>query len=107
MDELADLRAQIDEVDRRLVALLNRRASLGLRAGRVKALAGRPLADGGREREVLARVAAANEGPLPEDELLALYAHLIETIRRLEELQETNPAHGKDEGKSDGQARHG
>jgi chorismate mutase len=104
-DELAEVRAQIDEVDRRLVALLNRRATLGLRAGWLKARAGRPLTDASREREVLARVAAANEGPLPERELLALYASLIDTIRRLEETQESHPAAGADREGPDGQAR--
>ncbi len=29
----------------------------------------------------------ANDGPLPQDALLALYRQLIETIKRLEELE--------------------
>jgi hypothetical protein len=29
----------------------------------------------------------ANDGPMPQDALLALYRQLIETIKRLEELQ--------------------
>jgi len=82
---LDDLRAEIDAIDAQLVELLNRRARLGLEAGRAKARAGRPVADPEREREVLSRVAAANDGPLPDEYLVALYAGLIETIRRLEE----------------------
>jgi chorismate mutase / prephenate dehydratase len=105
IDELAEVRAQIDELDRRLVALLNRRAELGLRAGRLKATSGRPLNDPSREREVLARVAAANEGPLPAHDLLALYASLIDTIRRLEETQESSPEAGPHREGPDGQAR--
>jgi chorismate mutase len=86
-DELETLRSQIDELDREIVKLLNRRARLGLRAGHVKTRDGRPVGDADREREVLVRVAMANDGPLPQDALLALYRQLIETIKRLEELQ--------------------
>ena len=84
---LDDLRARIDAIDMQLVELLNRRAELGLEAGRAKGRAGRPLNDPTREREVLARVAAANAGPLPTEYVVALYAGLIETIRSLEEQE--------------------
>jgi chorismate mutase/prephenate dehydratase len=67
--------------------MLNRRARLGLQAGRAKVRKGRPVADSQREREVLVRVAMSNDGPLPQDALLALYRQLIETIKRLEELE--------------------
>ena len=87
-DRLETLRSQIDELDLEIVRLLNRRARLGLQAGQAKARQGRPVVDPKREREVLARVAAANEGPLPDEELLALYRQLIETVRRLEELED-------------------
>ena len=85
--ELESLRVQIDALDVQIVQLLNRRARLGLKAGSVKARNGRPVADSEREREVLVRVAMANEGPMPQDALLALYRHLIETIKRLEEFE--------------------
>ena len=45
--------------------------------------------DHDREREVLVRVAMANDGPLPQDALLSLYRQLIETIKRLEELEKS------------------
>jgi chorismate mutase/prephenate dehydratase len=89
--DLKSLRAQIDELDVQIVGLLNRRARLGLEAGRAKALSGRVPADSDREREVLVRVAMANNGPMPQDALLALYRQLIETIRRLEELEVAGP----------------
>jgi chorismate mutase/prephenate dehydratase len=86
-DRLDELRSEIDELDREIVRLLNRRTRLGLEAGRTKARDGRPIADKRREREVLVRVAMANEGPLPQDALLALYRQLIETMTRLEKLE--------------------
>jgi chorismate mutase/prephenate dehydratase len=86
-DRLDELRSEIDELDREIVKLLNRRTRLGLEAGRTKARYGRAVADATREREVLVRVAMANDGPLPQDALLVLYRQLIETIKRLEELE--------------------
>jgi chorismate mutase/prephenate dehydratase len=94
-DDLDALRAEIDALDRQIVGLLNRRARLGLKAGNAKARDGRPIADAEREREVMVRVAMANEGPLPQDALLALYRQLIETIKRLEEFEQSGSRPGQ------------
>jgi chorismate mutase/prephenate dehydratase len=83
-EELDVLRSQIDELDRHIVKLLNERARLGIAAGKAKIQNGQPIPDAKREREVLVRVAMANDGPIPQDALLALYRMLIETIKRLE-----------------------
>jgi chorismate mutase len=88
-EDLETLRDRIDSLDREIVRLLNDRARLGLEAGRAKVASGRPIADQDREREVLVRVAMANQGPLPQDAILSLYRQLIETIKRLEELQKS------------------
>jgi len=99
IEELARLRAEIDELDAQIVGLLNRRARLGLQAGKTKVRTGRPVGDSDREREVLIRVAMANEGPFPQDALLAIYRQLIETIKRLEELDCSGHI-GDDQGES-------
>ena len=99
--ELDALRSEIDHLDTQIVRLLNERARLGLRAGHVKVRNGRPVADSEREREVLVRVAMANDGPMPQDALLSLYRQLIETIKRLEELEGPDTASG-DQGGSNG-----
>ncbi len=78
------VRRRIDAVDRRIVRLLNDRTRLGIEAGAAKAAAGLAIRDPEREREVLLRVAAANEGPLPQADLLALYRRLMAATRRLE-----------------------
>jgi len=83
--ELATIRARIDELDRELVTLLNERAEVARAAGRAKSAAGRrAIRDGGREREVLLRVAMANAGPLPQVDLLAIYRRLFRATRALE-----------------------
>ncbi len=83
--ELRRLRERIDDLDRRIVALLNERAEVAREAGRAKVVAGRRrMADRQREREVLLRVTIANEGPLPQAELLSIYRRLIAVTRALE-----------------------
>ncbi|HEY5436087.1 MAG TPA: chorismate mutase [Candidatus Limnocylindrales bacterium] len=83
--ELARTRDRIDELDRRIVELLNERAALGRIAGRAKRLAGRrAIKDPEREREVLLRVAMANPGPLAQTDLLSIYRRIVSATRGLE-----------------------
>jgi chorismate mutase/prephenate dehydratase len=83
--ELRRLRRRIDALDRRIVKLLNDRAELARGVGRAKTAAGRrAIRDGEREREILLRVALANQGPMPQADLLALYRRLFSATRALE-----------------------
>ncbi len=83
--ELRRLRRKIDALDRRLVAMLNERAELARDAGREKARVGRrAVRDAEREREVLLRVTMANQGPMPQADLLAVYRRLMAATRALE-----------------------
>jgi chorismate mutase/prephenate dehydratase len=83
--ELARIRDEIDELDVRIVALLNERAELGRAAGRAKQLAGRrAIKDPEREREVLLRVAMGNAGPLAQADLLSIYRRVVAITRAME-----------------------
>ena len=83
--ELARIRDRIDELDKRIVEMLNERAVMGRNAGRAKALAGRrAIRDPEREREVLLRVAMANGGPLTQADLLSIYRRVVAATRMLE-----------------------
>lgn len=83
--ELRRLRQRIDALDRRIVGLLNERAELAREAGEAKAALGRrAIRDDDREREVLLRVTMANQGPLPQVDLLAFYRRLMAATRALE-----------------------
>lgn len=86
--ELARLRAEIDELDRHIVSLLNQRAELARAVAHEKAAMGRrAIRDREREREVLLRVSIHNEGPTPQADLLAIYRRLIATARALEAVE--------------------
>jgi chorismate mutase/prephenate dehydratase len=83
--ELLRLRTEIDEIDRRIVALLNERAELTRAVGHEKlALGRRAIRDREREREVLLRVSISNQGPMPQADLLAIYRKVIAAARALE-----------------------
>lgn len=102
--ELRRLRRRIDAMDRRIVALLNERAALAREAGEAKAAAGRrTVRDPEREREVLLRVTMANEGPLPQADLLALYRRLFTATRALETRDRER--HERDRREREGHAR--
>jgi chorismate mutase / prephenate dehydratase len=89
--DLTQIRDRIDELDRRLVVLLNERATLGREAGRAKHIAGRrAVRDPEREREVLIRVAMANGGPLSQADLLSIYRRIVAVTRRLEAHDRTH-----------------
>ena len=83
---LEQLRREIDALDRQIVGLLNERARLGREVGRVKSALGWPEAhDPEREREVLLRVTIANGGPIPQEDLLAIYRRLMAATRTLQD----------------------
>lgn len=81
---LAELRSQIDRIDRELVRLANERATLAIQIGKVKDQTGSAAYDPAREEEVLSRAVAAGKGPLPAACLRAVFRELISGSRSLE-----------------------
>lgn len=78
-------RQQIDQLDERLVELLNERAQLALQIGREKRARGLPVHDPEREAQILGRLCALNRGPLSEDAIRRILAQILEESRRLQE----------------------
>jgi len=74
---LEELRNRIDELDHKLVQLLNERAQVVVEIGKLKSKTGKPIYAPDREKEVFARIAKANEGPLPDRCLLAIWRELM------------------------------
>ena len=83
-EALQGLRLQIDAVDRELLALLNRRASLSLEVGRVKANTSGPVFRPQRERQILDNLARENAGPLPEEHLRSIWHEIFASSRSLQ-----------------------
>jgi chorismate mutase/prephenate dehydratase len=78
---IARWRKRIDEIDRKLVRLLNRRAECSLAVGRIKDAAGLRLFHRQREREISQNVIRANRGPLTGRALDRLFTELLRLTR--------------------------
>ena len=81
---LPELRAQIDAVDRELLALLNRRAALALQVGEIKKREGSPVFRPEREAEVIDGLKAANGGPLRSASVAPIWREIMSACRALE-----------------------
>ena len=75
-------RRKIDEIDRRLVELLNERSNCVVEIGRIKQLSGEALYQPDREKQVLDGVVRANPGPLPDAAIRRLFASYLALTRR-------------------------
>ncbi len=82
--DINDWRTQIDEIDKRLVDLLNHRANCAIEIGKVKKNASLEAYDPARERWIFERIRTHNSGPLGGDALVRLFERIIDESRRLE-----------------------
>ena len=77
-------RRKIDDIDRRLVELLNERSSCVLEIGRLKKTDGMALYQPERERQVLEAAERANKGPLSEAAIRRLFERILDEARSVE-----------------------
>src|ERR1700756_2252688 len=82
--EIADWRNKIDELDRRLVDLLNERAQAAHEIGKLKRNTSLPIYEPEREKTIFENVQRANRGPLPESELRQVYERIIDVMRNIQ-----------------------
>jgi chorismate mutase len=82
--DIADWRKQIDELDRKLVEMLNQRARAAQEIGRLKRDTQIPIYEPEREKTILENVRKANKGPLPDLELQQIFERVIDIMRRLQ-----------------------
>ena len=85
MDDIANWRKKIDELDRRLVELINERARCAQEIGRLKRNTEMPIYEPDRERTIFENVHRINQGPLPDRELTRIFERLIDVMRKLQE----------------------
>ena len=82
--ELAAWRGKIDEVDKEIVALLNRRAGYVEKLAPLKQQIGMAVLDPGREDAVRANLREANQGPLSDEAVTAVYEAIMAAMRDLQ-----------------------
>jgi chorismate mutase len=81
---LQDWRRRIDEIDRKLVELLNERSRCALEIGKLKHAANLPLYQPEREKEVLENAEHSNPGPLTDSAIRRLFERIIDEARSAE-----------------------
>jgi chorismate mutase len=88
--DIADWRKHIDELDRKLVESLNQRAAAAKEIGKLKRQTDLPVYEPAREHEIFENIRKANQGPLPDRDLVQLYERIIDVMRKLQREQLTD-----------------
>ena len=82
--DISDWRKKIDDMDRRLVALLNERAAAAVEIGRLKRNTSLPVYEPERERVVIANVQRSSSGPLTARDLAQIYERIMDVMRSIQ-----------------------
>lgn len=81
---LKDLRQKIDELDRKIVQLLNDRTQFVLEIGKLKSKEGQATYAPDRETEIYKKIEEIAKGPLPKDALKSIYREVMSAALALE-----------------------
>lgn len=84
---LAECRQQIDDIDRRLVGLLNDRSRVVERIGQVKQSVSMPVYEPKREDEVYANIEAARQGPITKEAVRRIFERIMDEMRTLQRMR--------------------
>jgi len=82
--DIADWRKQIDEMDRKLVELINQRARAAQEIGRLKRNTSMPVYEPDREKQIFENIFRMNQGPLSNHMLQQVYERLIDVMRKIQ-----------------------
>jgi prephenate dehydrogenase len=93
--DLAELRSEIEALDRQLLETLNRRLELVAAVRRHKDAAGERWIDPEREAELLQTLVDANGGPLSERGVRAIFSAILDVLKQ--EVAAELPARGQTE----------
>jgi len=85
-DKLEEFRVLVDDVDRRIVALLNERTRVVENIGRVKRQTQMPIYEPKREDQVFAIFSVSNRGPLTEEAVRRIFERIIDEMRMIQRL---------------------
>ncbi len=93
LQTLEECRRRIDELDLRILELLNERTRVVEEIGRAKRSAGLPIYEPKREDEVYSNVTGHNGGPLPSEAVRRVFERIIDEMRTIQKLKmkETEP----------------
>lgn len=78
------LRQAIDEIDEKIMALINQRLSLAKQIGDFKKQGGIQITDSEREKEIMNRLLEKNNGPMRADGLRNIFGAIIAEGRNVQ-----------------------
>jgi chorismate mutase-like protein len=81
---LTECRDDIDEVDIRILKLLNERTAIVEEIGRVKRTLDLPIYEPKREEDVFRNVTEHNGGPLPAEAVKRIFERIIDEMRTVQ-----------------------
>ena len=81
---LSECRALIDEVDVRILELLNERTKIVQEIGEVKQKLTLPIYEPKREEQVFENITSHNGGPLPNDAVKRVFERIIDEMRSVQ-----------------------
>ena len=85
--DISDWRKKIDELDRKLVQLINERATCAVEIGKLKQDSAMPVYEPDRERIIFDNIAELNQGPLSQIQLRQVYERLIDVMRQVQTVE--------------------
>jgi len=88
--DIEDWRRKIDDLDRKLVKLINQRAQCAQAIGQLKRNSDAPIYEPDRERIIFENIARENTGPLSQVQLRQVYERLVDVMRQIQ-LEEMAP----------------
>lgn len=81
---IVKLRKHIDQIDGKILELINQRLIFVKEIGNIKAQAGNRIMDSGRENELLKRLKTLNRGPLNNHSLQHIFTEIIAAAREIQ-----------------------
>ncbi len=84
LEALTQCRVRIDDVDRRILALLNERTQTVEEIGRIKRSARMPIYEPKREDQVYENIVENNCGPLSGDAVKRVFERIIDEMRKVQ-----------------------
>lgn len=86
-EDLTRCRERIDELDVRLLELLNERTAIVEEIGRIKQELRMAVYEPKREEQVFANVLGHNRGPMPADAVKRIFERIIDEMRTVQKLK--------------------
>jgi len=84
LEQLAECRRKIDQLDIRLLDLLNERTRIVEEIGQIKHSLSLPIYEPKREQDVFANITRHNAGPLSSEAVKRVFERIIDEMRNIQ-----------------------